>query len=516
MFGAQASVSSSNNTSLNDTNSVASIRGAYMSLEGRNNGSSAPVIQLPTSGLASSGPTLSDAVAAGVTDADSLRAVQQAALQQTSPTPFNMVQFLQSPNPSTPSTGGAPSMTGSGQLRFSGDRYASSAFSPVSPGGSSTGNKSSSNQYTPATTPSGQVLSPLAHMTQNGAVSMLFKPDYSSAPSLSSPTPSTPFSPSSYSGMPLESLVAHSNEMRSAQTTNGQNGSNPYSAPPSKRPYLGPQEGGDNMHMMPMPPGYRPQDGVSEDTARTSAAASPGYSTDDSRTHTLLASLSAFSTGMALANNAVKQENMIQEHMLGHGLLAAPASAAFTYQGKAIPYSEEAARGHYMFLEEAKKGELAHIQTQLGRAKRVEALANGSDDNFLSETHMEHRRIKKLHPLTYDALYRAIIANVEGAREKYLLNEHPQVDTLADLPGRVYFLQVAKGSRKPPHVGFPFRSYSDSHYTSVDRENPVICKVKEWPVDNDPKNIWRLYHYYLGNKKRAPRKRRKDDSDGDD
>lgn len=216
--------------------------------------------------------------------------------------------------------------------------------------------------------------------------------------------------------------------------------------------------------------------------------------------------------GVALAANAVKQENMIQEHMLGHGVLAGPASAAFTYQGKAIPYSEEAARQHYMMLEESKKAELVHIQTQM--KKRSEA--TGGDENFLSETHLEHRKIKKLHPLTYDALYRAIVANVDGSRERYMLNEHPQVTNLTDLPGRVYFLQVAKGSRKPPHVGFPFRSYSDSHYTSVDRETPVICKVKEWPVDNDPKNIWRLYHYYLGNKKRAPRKRkRSDDSDGE-
>lgn len=204
---------------------------------------------------------------------------------------------------------------------------------------------------------------------------------------------------------------------------------------------------------------------------------------------------------------------MIQEHMLGRGggVIQGPASAAFTYQGKAIPYSEKAALEHYMMQEESKKAELAHIQTHLGRIRKVEALASGGDDNYLSEAHMEHRKIKKLHPLTYDALYRAIVGNLDGAREIYLLNEHPHVRSLSELPGRVYFLQVAKGSRKPPQVGFPFRSYSDSHYTSVDRESPVICKVKEWPVNNDPKSIWRLYHYYLGNKKRAPRKRKRDD-----
>lgn len=243
------------------------------------------------------------------------------------------------------------------------------------------------------------------------------------------------------------------------------------------------------------------------------------YSPEDLRTQTLLQSLGTFSNGLALANNAVKQENMVQEHMLGHGVLGGPASAAFTYQGKAIPYSEEAARQHYMMLEEAKQGEIAHIRTHLAREKKNEALAKGMDDNYLSESHLEHRKIKKLHPLTYDAIYRAIISNLDGAREKYLLNDHPQVDSLLQLPGRVYVIQVSKGTRKPPHVGFPFRSYSDSHYTSVDRENPVICKVKEWPVDNDPKNIWRLYHYYLGNKKRAPRsgpkRRRSEDPSAD-
>jgi hypothetical protein len=527
MFGAQTSQLPPTTSGATDGNVINVMQGQYLSA-GRIPGNTGPqpVIQIP-SGLQASGPTLSDAMAAGVSDAESLRAVQQAALQQTSPSPFNMSQFLQSQSPSTPSVGGVPSVTASGQLRYSGDRYAS-AFSPVSPGGTSVANKAPSNPYTPSSTPSGQVLSPLAHMTHNGTT-MAFggpKPDFSSGSAVGSPSPSTPFSPSSssYSGLPLETLVAHSNEMRGIQGHRdipipnlgpfGMPASSSAAPPPHKRPYLG-SNGADNQ-VMQLVPGYRPQDGMSDDSARTSVAGSPSFGTDDARTHTLLTSLSTFGQGIALANNAVKQENMVQEHMLGHGILGGPASAAFTYQGKAIPYSEEAARQHYMLLEESKKAELVHIQSHLGRVKRTEALANGTDDNFLSDTHMEHRRIKKLHPLTYDALYRAIVTNAEGMREKYLLNEHPQVELLSELPGRVYFLQVAKGSRKPPHVGFPFRSYSDSHYTSVDRETPVICKVKEWPVDNDPKNIWRLYHYYLGNKKRAPRKRkRSDDSDAD-
>jgi hypothetical protein len=261
-------------------------------------------------------------------------------------------------------------------------------------------------------------------------------------------------------------------------------------------------------------------DSVSEDSGSSTSRgtpSNPGFlNSDEMRSHTLLQSLSTFNQAVGLANNTVKQENMIQEHLLGQGILQGPASAAFNYQGKAIPYSEEAAMQHYMRQEEAKKAELGHIQTHIARQRSREAAANGGDDNYLSESHLEHKKNKKLHPLTYDALYRALVGNIDGTREKYLLNEHPQVGSLTELPGMVYFLLVAKGSRKPPHVGFPFRSYSDSHYTSVDRDTPIICKVKEWPVDNDPKNIWRLYHYYLGNKKRAPRKRKRaDDSDLD-
>lgn len=234
------------------------------------------------------------------------------------------------------------------------------------------------------------------------------------------------------------------------------------------------------------------------------------------RLHTLQRSISTFNQGLSLANNAVKQENMIIAQQLRDGNLTGPASAAFSYQGKAEVYTAEGAHRHYMMQEESLQQRLAHAQTQVNRARVKEAQAHGEDENYLSESRMEHRKNKKLHPLTYDALYRAICANHDGTREKYLMNEHPQVSSLTDLPGMVYFLQVAKGSRKPPHVGFPFRSYSDSHYTSVDRDTPIICKVKEWPVDNDPKNIWRLYHYYLGNKKRAPRKRKRaDDSDLD-
>ena len=505
-----------------------------------NPGGPQPVIQVPA-GLASTGPTLNElALAGGASDADgALRAVQQAALQ-TPPSPFNMAQYLQSqsPAPSSATTpSGVVSTTASGQLRFSGDRFATSAFSPVSPGGTTPVQKLPTNPFSPVNTPGGHILSPLAH---NGSNS---RPGSASESMPGSATPS--FTPSSMGSTPVSTpppafmppvQYPHNFEAlarASADSLNVMNGaglphsmpyhpspSSPFGASPgpsaNKRPFLGTPVP-DQPHMTAYPMSVRSGDSTSEDSTSRGTPSNPGFlSNDEMRSHTLLQSLSTFNNAIGLANNAVKQENMVHELTLGQGaVLQGPASAAFSYQGKAIPYTEEGAMQHYMRQEEAKKAELGHIQTQIARQRAREASANGGDDNYLSESHMEHKKNKKMHPLTYDALYRALVANVDGTRERYLLNEHPQVGALTELPGLVYFLLVAKGSRKPPHVGFPFRSYSDSHYTSVDRDTPIICKVKEWPVDNDPKNIWRLYHYYLGNKKRAPRKRKRDDSDID-
>jgi hypothetical protein len=91
------------------------------------------------------------------------------------------------------------------------------------------------------------------------------------------------------------------------------------------------------------------------------------------------------------------------------------------------------------------------------------------------------------------------------------------------IAGVIYFINVDKTTKKPPKVGHPFRyvlrvcvvsqrknilhtdvplltitlrCYSESHYSSVNREQPIICKVKEWPCDDV--KCWRLYHYYLG------------------
>ena len=70
-----------------------------------------------------------------------------------------------------------------------------------------------------------------------------------------------------------------------------------------------------------------------------------------------------------------------------------------------------------------------------------------------------------------------------------------------------------KGTKKPPQVGQPFRSYADSHYASLNRDDPVICKVREW--DEQKSGIIRLYHYYTGNKKKRGQKRKRtDDPEG--
>jgi hypothetical protein len=79
------------------------------------------------------------------------------------------------------------------------------------------------------------------------------------------------------------------------------------------------------------------------------------------------------------------------------------------------------------------------------------------------------------------------------------------------IAGVIYFINVDKTTKKPPKVGHPFRCYSESHYSSVNREQPIICKVKEWPCDDV--KCWRLYHYYLG-KTGRPRKRNPNGTEG--
>lgn len=530
--------------SVSDVSSTVS-RDPYIPPRNANSGPQ-PLFTIPPA--LSGGPTLQDFKAMSGSDVERLRLAQQAALSQQATSTF--AQFLHrdatnSPTPGSSAASSTPSTTASGHLRFSGDRFASSAFSPVSPGTSTPQPKLSNNPYTPSSTPNTQLLAPLAHAASSlGTLSsspstattpgMLLSSPFSPPPLASTPgTPafvgshfvSGPFTPSSDStnthGLNAPAFVAGppSVSVSSNQTSPNSSERGP---PLHKRPYLG-TPSSDAPHLTSYAVGSSPSDehsSVSTPAGRTPSSSSSTTTflgaTEELRTHNVARALTTFNQSIALANNAVKQENMVIAAQLGEGYLKGPASAAFSYQGKAIPYSAEEQFQHYSRLDEANKAQGVHIRTQLDRARKIEAQANGTDDNYLSEAHMEHRKNKKLHPLTYDALYRAIAGNYDGTREKYMLNEHPQVNSLNELPGMVYFLQVQKGSRKPPHVGFPFRSYSDSHYTSVDRDTPIICKVKEWPVDNDAKNIWRLYHYYLGNKKRAPRKRKRaDDSDND-
>lgn len=128
---------------------------------------------------------------------------------------------------------------------------------------------------------------------------------------------------------------------------------------------------------------------------------------------------------------------------------------------------------------------------------------------YLTDSFLEHRKTKKLDERTYEALFKSIIYNFDDISQNYFFRDHPTILNLNELPGLIYVLNVPRGTKKPPYVGFSFRSYSDSHYTSVDRDNPIICKVKEWTCEGDLKTVWRLYHYYLGNKKRLPRKNNK-------
>lgn len=126
----------------------------------------------------------------------------------------------------------------------------------------------------------------------------------------------------------------------------------------------------------------------------------------------------------------------------------------------------------------------------------------------------EGKETKKLSNQAYHRLFDYLIDELkQGKSPEFLKGEHPQVEDLKKLPGTIYFLKVSKGTRRPPRIGFQFRSYSECHYTTIDRENPIICKVKEFICPSESQSIWRLYHYYSGNKRRKEKKRKREDDD---
>eukprot|EP01130_Rhizamoeba_saxonica_P017919 TRINITY_DN8819_c0_g2_i2.p2 TRINITY_DN8819_c0_g2~~TRINITY_DN8819_c0_g2_i2.p2 ORF type:complete len:323 (-),score=63.59 TRINITY_DN8819_c0_g2_i2:1335-2303(-) len=124
-----------------------------------------------------------------------------------------------------------------------------------------------------------------------------------------------------------------------------------------------------------------------------------------------------------------------------------------------------------------------------------------SQDYSEQKTHLKPDKLaskasKKLAKETYDALYQYMLENEEG-RDKYYRSSHITVENINDLAGEVYFLHANKNTKKPPSVGHKFRSYGD-HYTSLDRENPISCKVKIWQDASDSTKVWRMYHFYRG------------------
>lgn len=331
------------NPPLPDHNASAAANGAYLPNGARNpptsNGSSStrdagptPIIQIPSS-LQSSGPTLSEAMAMGV-DAESLQRAMQNAPHNSGP--FNMAHYLQQHRAATSSPSASqssqqqstPVITSSGQLRYSGDRFASSAFSPVSPGGTSTASKISSIAYSSTSggqTPTpGSVIPPLAQMTAHMSPLQFASPSGQSASSpmqnmgghmvqspytpasMGSMNPQTPSSYGSYdpmgsrSGTDMHSNGMSNSNMGSPSMMNGMNGGDamsPYSTmtpggpnsqssistphvttpggtvlavgpPPHKRPYLGPNSNDPQLYR-PMHPGSGPSSDASDDSSRT-------------------------------------------------------------------------------------------------------------------------------------------------------------------------------------------------------------------------------------------------------
>mmetsp|Transcript_26424 Transcript_26424/g.29445 ORF Transcript_26424/g.29445 Transcript_26424/m.29445 type:complete len:368 (-) Transcript_26424:2198-3301(-) len=126
-------------------------------------------------------------------------------------------------------------------------------------------------------------------------------------------------------------------------------------------------------------------------------------------------------------------------------------------------------------------------------------------NKYIAPDLLSGRKSKKLKPSTYELLFNTVCGHPEF-RGMYLKRTHPSPKNLGDLAGMMYFLLVNKSTKRPPQVGFQFRSYSDSHYTSVNRMDPMICKVKQWQ-SSEPGKQWRLYHFYRGNKSTGKRRR---------
>jgi len=98
--------------------------------------------------------------------------------------------------------------------------------------------------------------------------------------------------------------------------------------------------------------------------------------------------------------------------------------------------------------------------------------------------------------------------NNSEAKKRLVLKTHKMVSNILELAGELYFLKVPKSFKKPPSVGFRFRSYTDSHYTSEDRDNPIACKVREFPSESEDE-VYRLYHFYKG--KKSKKRKREDE-----
>lgn len=109
----------------------------------------------------------------------------------------------------------------------------------------------------------------------------------------------------------------------------------------------------------------------------------------------------------------------------------------------------------------------------------VPSISSESHYHLNSFPGLEGKENKKLSSHSYRGLFDFVTGEISyGRKPSIVLSEHPKISNLDDLPGKIYFLKVHKGTRRPPHIGHPFRSYSDCHYSTIDRDKPIICKVK--------------------------------------
>jgi len=159
-----------------------------------------------------------------------------------------------------------------------------------------------------------------------------------------------------------------------------------------------------------------------------------------------------------------------------------PPSPSFEIDENNLPVNDINALKEILSYLQTKEKKL---KNNLGRTqssiRKLQKLIQKNNESSLPYS-LENIDSKKLSNEDYERVYDYMMNNSE-AKKRLVLKTHKMVSNILELAGELYFLKVPKSFKKPPSVGFRFRSYTDSHYTSEDRDNPIACKVREFPSE---------------------------------